>query len=147
MRSNDDTLIAAKVVYIDWAKDIAILRTVDDTPLPVLMPVSLAEADADSPVEIVTYREADGPLVNDAHITKLLNVTLDGEGKRQAMELEAVVRPGDSGAPVIADNGKMVGMVFAKARVNDRAWAIESSEIEDALAKASETESAEAYAC
>jgi S1-C subfamily serine protease len=49
---------------------------------------------------------------------------------RPALELRTTVQQGDSGAPVLDLNGRVVGMVFAQASDrNDRAYALDASAI------------------
>jgi S1-C subfamily serine protease len=46
---------------------------------------------------------------------------------RPALELEAAVMPGDSGAPVLDRDGRVIGMVFAQASDrDDRAYALDA---------------------
>ena len=55
----------------------------------------------------------------------------EGEVLRQVIEIEADVRAGDSGAPLINDHRQMIGMVFAESQgVEGSAWALHVSEIE-----------------
>ncbi len=54
-----------------------------------------------------------------------------GEVLRSVLDLEALVGPGDSGAPLIDENGAMVGLVFAKSTDRESAaWALAVEEIE-----------------
>jgi S1-C subfamily serine protease len=39
-----------------------------------------------------------------------------GAGRRPALELEARVRAGDSGGPVLTENGELAGVLFARSR-------------------------------
>ena len=46
---------------------------------------------------------------------------------RPALELDAAVLPGDSGAPVLDRDGHLIGMVFAQASDrDDRAYALDA---------------------
>lgn len=58
-----------------------------------------------------------------------------GEVLRPALELEAVIDPGHSGAPLMDPSGAMVGMVFARStEETGQAWALQAGEIEEFLA-------------
>jgi S1-C subfamily serine protease len=78
--------------------------------------------------------------VADTEVTRLLRVTIEdiyveGEHERRAFEIAATVVRGDSGAPVIADDGSILGVVYARSR--DRggvAFAVSAIEIDDLLA-------------
>ena len=60
-----------------------------------------------------------------------------GEVLRQALEIEARVSPGHSGAPLLDLDGAMVGLLFAGSQdVEDSAWALHVSEIEEFLEEA-----------
>ena len=60
------------------------------------------------------------PATIPARIIRRVNVTLDG-ARRPALELDAEIEPGDSGAPLTHD-GKIVGVVFARGQRS--AWAV-----------------------
>lgn len=58
-----------------------------------------------------------------------------GEVLRSVLDLEAVVGPGDSGAPLVDEGGAVVGLVFAKSTDREgAAWALSVEEIEAFLA-------------
>lgn len=58
----------------------------------------------------------------------------EGEVLRTALDLEAIVEPGDSGAPLVDESGSMVGMLFARSSdADDGAWALHIDEIESFL--------------
>lgn len=57
---------------------------------------------------------------------------------RPALELEARLRAGDSGAPVLTDGGELAGVVFARSRnYPDTAYAVAAQVVERLLATAS----------
>jgi S1-C subfamily serine protease len=61
--------------------------------------------------------------------------------RREALELDAAIAPGDSGAPVLDRDGRLVGMVFATSRGTDRtAYAVAASELRPLLAGATATD-------
>jgi S1-C subfamily serine protease len=54
--------------------------------------------------------------------------------RRQIYELQAVVRPGNSGGPVVAPDGTVIGVVFAMSSTNDDVgYALTSAEIQPDL--------------
>jgi S1-C subfamily serine protease len=53
---------------------------------------------------------------------------------RPALELDAAVMPGDSGAPVLDRDGHLIGMVFARASDSDhRAYALDAQSLPTSL--------------
>lgn len=135
IRDTDGGVRPASVVVLDLAKDIAVLRIdgngSDEAVFALEQPV------ADSSVEVLTFSDIEGPEIKTGTVNRLVDASLDGEGRRRAVELASIdIHPGDSGAPVVNHQGEVVAMVFAAARSGDRAWANSSVELEDALALA-----------
>lgn len=133
VRDERDQLRQASLAFLDQAKDIAVLQ-IDPTG-PEDRAFSLTEPAPASSIEVVTFADIEGPAVKSGTVTRLVDATLDGEGRRRAVELAAIdIEPGDSGAPVVDQEGSAVAMVFAAARADDRAWATAAMEINDAVA-------------
>ncbi len=129
LRDVDGSEVPSEIVYLDLARDVALLSLdVDDHQI-----YSFAEAEDGAGVTIPTYASADGVVEKEATILRSVNATLDGDGRRRAVELSASIERGDSGAPVVDGDGSAVGMVFAAARRDDRGWAIAAAELDDAL--------------
>lgn len=122
-------VVGAGLIYLDPDKDIALLA-LDGTADPL----ELAEAEEAAEVSIATGASDDGPTLKPGSVLDLVSATLDGQGRRRAIKLSADVEPGDSGAPVIDDDGRMVGMVFATAKGDEIGWAVAADEIAEALA-------------
>ena len=133
--SLDGTERPARVVGFDPERDLALLE-VDGFPEPIEMAAPEAEASgtiaavgSDLAIEGIPYR-----------ILRLVtarsgDIYNEGEVLRQALEIEARVSPGDSGAPLLDRDGAMVGLLFAGSEgVEDSAWALQISEIEEFLA-------------
>lgn len=116
---------SATIVYLDEAKDVAILRLAGDAGpvLPIVAPAS------SGPVVVASFADEDGPTRQPSEILELVDATLDGEGRRRAIKLDAEIGPGDSGAPVVNDDGEVVGMIFATARDRRIGWAIAGTEL------------------
>ena len=127
----DGAIVRAGIIYLDPGKDIALVALADGGADPL----ELAEAEQAAEVSIATGAAADGPVLKPGSVLDLVAATLDGQGRRQAIKLAADVKPGDSGAAVIDESGRMVGMVFATARSDETAWAIAADEIAGALAQ------------
>jgi S1-C subfamily serine protease len=118
------------LVWMDEERDLALVQT--EEPLPWLQLGDSADGD---PVEVITAAPDDGLETKAAVVVQHVVATLDGEGQRQAIEIEADIQGGDSGAPVINTGGEVIGLVFATARGTDRGWVLAASEIETALAQ------------
>ncbi len=120
----------AKVVWLDTARDLALLRL--SAPAPSWLP--LGDDDDGRAVEVYTLASDQGLEVKPATVLQHVAATLDGEGKRAALELQASIESGDSGSPVVDTDGEVIGLVFATSRTDDRGWAIAASEIVTAMA-------------
>ena len=130
LRAAAGEVVDAEIVFIDPAKDIALLRT--DVALPDHLTMTAPEGPG--PVGILTVDDDDRAVVTRGEITELIDITLDGEGRRAAARLSADIEPGDSGAAVLDDDGQMVAMVFASGRGGRVGWAVSATEIEAAVA-------------
>ncbi len=129
--TSDGKLIGADLIYLDAETDLALLRLAEPGPS-----LALASYDEDSSARFVTFAPPDGPFsVRTIEIVRLVEVTLDGDGARQALELDGVVAPGDSGSPVLDDDGEVLGVVFAASKTDDIGWAIASFEVEAAISE------------
>ncbi len=135
-QGDEEATRAADLVYLDEAKDIALLRS----RLPLDEHLELAEPDGPGPVGVLRFDGADPGTDDEGRITvdpseiiELVDATLDGEGRRAAARLEADIEPGDSGAPVVDPDGRMVAMVFAAGRGGEIGWAVSGVELLDAV--------------
>ncbi len=127
-----EVTVEARLEVSDLDKDIAIIRPTTSLELPWKAFV-LGEPEIGETVTVETYADADGPETKQAEVLRLVNATLDGEGRRAAVELEADIDPGDSGAPVLSANGRAIGMIFASSRTSERGWAVRSNELAEAV--------------
>ena len=64
-----------------------------------------------------------------APIVRRIRASVDGGPRRAALELRAQVAVGDSGAPVVTANGRIAGVVFARSRTRDVAYAVDASAV------------------
>lgn len=127
----DGSSTEATLVFRDRDRDIALIKFVDDVlPLPVRIGLDVTTDQPPDGVRIA-YHRPEGTFVADATILRRVGVTLDGVGRRDGYELAADIEPGDSGSPVVNDQGQIVGLVFATSRTDDHGWAIAASEFVD----------------
>ncbi|UUW91591.1 MarP family serine protease [Nocardioides sp. WV_118_6] len=110
----------ARVVHYDRKLDIAVLALeTEDTPV---LPFDKGVGAGD-PVAIVGYPQ-DGPFdVQTARVRAKQNLRSpdiygDGTVVREVYSLRGLVRPGNSGGPIVTPQGKVAGVVFA-ASVTD----------------------------
>jgi S1-C subfamily serine protease len=127
----------ATLTWLDPERDLALVTIdADAGSAPPSLPLG-ASADGDA-VEVITWTSREGAgatEVRDATVLQQVTATLDGRGERAAIEIQAEINRGDSGAPVVNDAGQVIAMVFASTRDTRRGWAIAASEIETALAQ------------
>jgi S1-C subfamily serine protease len=135
--TDDGRRLEATPVAFDAARDLAVLRTRGlDRP-----PLVLAEgAPENGSTGGVFGRPGGGPLrIAPFAVARSLDATgRDIYGvdrtRRRVLELAVALRPGDSGAPLVAPDGSVVGVAFAVARDRgDVAYALEPSEVRAVL--------------
>lgn len=121
-----------EIAYVDEGKDIALLRLADDV---TVNPLPMADEDADGEVWLVTFKHKDtAPVFQQGTVLSLVEVTMDGEGARDAIKLTADISVGDSGGPVVNRRGELLGMIFATTIDERTGWAIAHPEVSQALA-------------
>jgi S1-C subfamily serine protease len=122
----------ARVITVDRRGDLAILELGAGTPLPSPLPGSGSSRllvrrhgrPAALPVEI--RRRIDARIRPRPGAAPVL---------RPALELEARVRQGDSGAPLVAADGSLLGVLFAQSSgASDTAYAVAAERL-DTLAR------------
>jgi S1-C subfamily serine protease len=114
--------LAAAVVTFDPDADIAVLRV----PRLDANALRLRESDVErGAVGAVIGYPGDGPLVATPGAVQrtILAVGRDIYGSRlvtrRVHEVQADIRPGNSGGPFVSPEGQVSGMVFARSTVND----------------------------
>lgn len=132
-----ESTVPAEVVYYNPDVDVAVLE-VDTGSLPVL---PFADAAPQDGVVIAGYPE-DGPYdVRAGRIRaeqRLRSPNIYGEGTviREVFSLRGLVRPGNSGGPVVDPSGDVVGVVFAASVTDaDTGYALTADQVEDAAAQ------------
>ena len=130
----------ATTVLFDPDLDLAVL-SVPDAPGPPL-PLATEPLDRGTPGAVLGYPQG-GPLdVRRAAVRRTIDaVGRDiygrGEVERLVLELQTLVRPGNSGGPFVLPDGRVGGVVFAASSGDeDVGYAIAASEVDDALGTA-----------
>lgn len=122
----------AELVYLDAGRDIALLRY--DADAFEVEPLELRD-DADDPADAARLAVVrDSAIdVSPVELLRRTAVTLDGEGERRAIEIQGSIGQGDSGAPVLDQQGRAIAMVFARGRAgtdgDGTGWAVAASEL------------------
>ncbi len=128
----DGSSVAAEVVYYNSDLDIAVLE-LDTSGIPSLAFDS--EAQPRDGVAILGYPQ-DGPYnVQPGRIRaeqRLRSPNIYGEGTviREVFSLRGLVRPGNSGGPIVSSAGDVVGVVFAASVTDsDTGYAITADQV------------------
>ena len=132
-----DETVDAKVVYYDPQIDVAVLSLDDNGRTPLDFSTT---AEAGDGVAVLGYPE-DGPFdVQAARIRaeqRLRSPNIYGEGSviRQVFSLRGLIRPGNSGGPLVSSGGEVVGVVFAASVTDaDTGYALTSEQVARAAA-------------
>jgi S1-C subfamily serine protease len=111
----DGISIEARVDGIATDEDLAVLRLVGEVDLPVAevrtSPVELGE-----PIIVVGYPGGGPSTVTTGAVVGIQDVDVLGATTR-AILVDAPIRPGNSGGPLLDAQGRVIGVVFALDRV------------------------------
>jgi S1-C subfamily serine protease len=122
----------ARVVLFDPRLDVAVLRTAR-TPPPLAL--DDLEVGSDGRGAVVGYPgggDLMGVKAANRRVLHAVGRDIYGNGTvvRDIYELQAIVRPGNSGGPFVLVDGRVAGLVFAASTTdNDVGYAITSTEI------------------
>jgi S1-C subfamily serine protease len=132
-----ETTVPAKVVYYDAEIDVAVLA-LDDQGSPSLK--FDRNAEAGDGAAVLGYPQ-DGPFnVQAARIRseqRLRSPDIYGENSvvRQVFAVRGLIRPGNSGGPLVSSKGDVVGVVFAASVTDpDTGYALTSEQVGQAAA-------------
>jgi S1-C subfamily serine protease len=132
------TSVTASVVLYDPALDIAVLSLPDTGSLPLALDTDVQPRD---PVAVLGYPE-DGPYdVESGRVRseqRLRSPDIYGEGTviRQVFSLRALIRPGNSGGPIVTSAGDVAGMVFAASVSDpDTGYALTADQVAESAAE------------
>jgi S1-C subfamily serine protease len=130
----------AITVLFDPKLDVAVLR-LDATPGNVLTLLP-EEVDRGAKGAIIGYPENGGLTFGPAAVRSTIDVTGPdiygrGEVRRRVYELQARIRPGNSGGPFVLVSGDVAGVVFSASTTNGNlGYALRSEDVASRLARA-----------
>jgi S1-C subfamily serine protease len=142
----------ATVVVFDPQRDLAVLRAPDHG----LTPLTIDDGGAGTPGAVIGY-PGGGPLrVSPAIAQRRLtargrDIYNDRIVQREIWIITAEVRPGNSGGPLVDEQGRLLGVLFAAAVSNpSQAYALTADEIAPGVQQAEQTQQSidtRAFAC
>jgi S1-C subfamily serine protease len=130
------TSVSAKIVYYNPDLDIAVLAV----PTGTIRPLRFTSATSGEGIAILGFPQ-NGPY--DVQVgrvradQRLRSPDIYGHGTvlREVLSLRGLIRPGNSGGPVVDSAGRVVGMVFAASVTdNDTGYALSSQQLTQAAA-------------
>ncbi len=133
VQAQNGEMSPATVVLFDPRLDVAVLRVRGDTPRA--LPIDRAEAGRDAKGAVVGYPgggDLQGVKAANRRVLHAVGRDIYGDGTvvRDIYELQAVVRPGNSGGPYVLTSGGVAGLVFAASTTDpDVGYAITTTEI------------------
>ena len=139
----DATAVTARVVAIDPLRDLALLA-VDLSDLAEPHPLHVAAggvADRGDTGSVVLFRD-DAAVTVPYSITRrvvvnILDIHHEHEVSRPGYEVDIAIAAGDSGAVMVAANGRAIGVLYAKSRaVDTRAFATDTGSVDALIAAA-----------
>lgn len=138
VQTRDGQVHTAAVVHYDAAADLAVL-SVPTLPTPAL-PLGQDPAPGDL-VAFMGYPlggpfTAEPATVQGTALAPLQDVGEGGTGAVEIIQLAGAVQQGNSGGPLVAQDGSVVGVVFAKALEGQVGYALTLDELRGALAAA-----------
>ncbi|GAB4009207.1 MarP family serine protease [Nocardioides ultimimeridianus] len=131
----------ARVVHYDPELDIAILDVDTHGSTGLRFAIGSDAVQAQDPVAIIGYPQ-DGPFdIQTGRVRaqqRLRSPDIYGSGTvlRDVYSLRGLVRPGNSGGPIVTPGGKVAGVVFAASVTDpDTGYALTADQVQDAAAQ------------
>lgn len=122
----------AALSYIDLERDLAVLTV----PSLRASTMSTQPARTGDPVRMIDGAASGttaGEVLRPVRITTEVIGDLSQQSQRSGYELSVPIMGGDSGAAVVDDDENLIGLIFARSRRRDAAWATSVDEINDVL--------------
>lgn len=122
-------------IGFDPESDLALLRTESPDLFDGVDPVVLSDPTGSDTGLIVTVSEDGLVDTQPFGVRRLINATgpniyREGETSRRALDVDADIGPGDSGAGLFNEAGEVVGIAFASSRNNDNVtYAVSAAEV------------------
>ena len=136
----DGEMVAATVVEYDPQLDIAVLAFDSGSLAPVPFNDAESPAEQRDSIAILGYPE-DGPFdvqpgrVRDQQRLRSPDIYGEGAVIREVYSLRGLVRPGNSGGPIVSSEGDVVGIVFAASVTDeDTGYALTTAQVAEAAA-------------
>jgi len=128
--------VDGSVVYFDPEDDLAVISAdVDAAPLDVVGPLGVGDEAAVQGYPYGGPFTASGASVMEVSTMPVDDIYEESQSYRDVYTLSAVVRPGNSGGPLLTADGDVAGVVFARDLGNDGiGYAMTSDELVPALA-------------
>jgi S1-C subfamily serine protease len=123
-------------VLFDAELDLAILSVPGVTVAPLPLTLNAGRGDAGA---VLGYPEGGGLAGERAAVLRSFeavgrDIYGEGDAERSVLELQAEVRPGNSGGPFVMPNGAVAGVIFAASTTHDDVgYALSSSEVRPPL--------------
>jgi S1-C subfamily serine protease len=145
--------VAATVTYFDPVNDVAVLA-LDDNVLPAVLPISLTVQHGE-PAATIGFPNGGEQWVEPARIDRIATYEVEvlGQEPRTAavkvLTFRGELQPGNSGGPIMSEQGVVLGMVSAKA-IGQRVaagYAIPGSVLGAALASGSRRQPVDTNDC
>jgi S1-C subfamily serine protease len=130
----------ASANWFDPDLDVAVLRTSKLAGKPLKL--NATEVPQGTPAAVLGYPGGGGFSAKPAAILNLFsatgrNIYDRGAVEREIYEVRAEIRPGNSGGPLIAKDGSVIGVVFAESTAYDTVgYALRTGAVSDDIAKA-----------
>jgi len=131
----------AVVLAIDTRSDLALLRITDETdmagPSVESLRNSLRSADSGNDVEVLLIKDdlvtATDSVIERVAVIRHTNKVDGTVTERSGLVLDVELVGGDSGAPVIGADGRLLGIMYADAKDSPTSYAISAEEIQSLL--------------
>jgi S1-C subfamily serine protease len=145
----------AKIVAIDTAQDLALLKISSKPSDLRLPPLVFGQATAGEDAFFVAFNDQQ-QFVRKAKIQRRLKINtediyLKEKTTRLGIEAEVKVEVGNSGGPLVNKNGEIIGVVWSTSRItNNRTWATRveaASALVDSLNSNPDPRTAKPVAC